>query len=90
MPLPLFHTDSVLVSWSTSTCASEHGGGWEYIGGEAGLVNHAAVVPRTLMVSMVGSRCLLSEALTMISSKILYRPGTYVCGPIGREAMGGG
>lgn len=31
---------------------------------------------RTLIVSMVGSRCLLSEALTMISSKILYRPGT--------------
>jgi hypothetical protein len=30
----------------------------------------------TLMVSMVGSRCLLSEALTMISSKILYKPGT--------------
>ena len=25
---------------------------------------------------MVGSRCLLSAALTMISSKILYKPGT--------------
>ena len=29
---------------------------------------------------MLGSRCLLSAAFTTISSKILYRPGTYVTG----------
>mmetsp|Transcript_14134 Transcript_14134/g.43686 ORF Transcript_14134/g.43686 Transcript_14134/m.43686 type:complete len:203 (+) Transcript_14134:3217-3825(+) len=34
----------------------------------------------TLMVVIVGSRCLLSAALTIISSKILKRPGTYVTG----------
>jgi len=28
--------------------------------------------------SMLGSRCLLSAALTTISSNILYRPGVYV------------
>mmetsp|Transcript_15614 Transcript_15614/g.27731 ORF Transcript_15614/g.27731 Transcript_15614/m.27731 type:complete len:208 (-) Transcript_15614:151-774(-) len=31
-----------------------------------------------LIVFMLGSRCLLSEAFTKISSKILYNPGTYV------------
>jgi hypothetical protein len=34
----------------------------------------------TLIVSIEGSLCLLSAALTMISSKILYRPGTNVIG----------
>lgn len=32
---------------------------------------------RTLSLDMFSSRCLLSAALTMISSKILYSPGTY-------------
>jgi hypothetical protein len=36
----------------------------------------------TLIVSIEESLCLLSAALTMISSKILYRPGTNVIGLI--------
>lgn len=31
-----------------------------------------------LIVDILGSRCLLSAAFTTISSKILYKPGTYV------------
>lgn len=38
------------------------------------------------ILSMVGSRCLLSAAFTTISSKILKRPGTCT----GRKAGGGG
>ena len=38
----------------------------------------------TLIVVIVGSRCLLSAAFTTISSKILYRPGT--CARGGRRS----
>lgn len=54
-------------------CGGVEGWGFRYYRTTA----HARTHTRTLSLDMLSSRCLLSAALTMISSKILYRPGTY-------------